>query len=108
MLYMKFILTESKLQNLVFKYLDNQDFVRVDIKYGFDLLNSVDDDVVQIYYENSTKTCIISHNLIREIRDFFSFEKGTGSAALVISKWVENKFGVVVDNLDTDIIFRNT
>ena len=103
---MKFILTESKLENIIFKYLDNQDFVKVDIKHGFDLLNSVDDDVVQIYYEYRTKTCTVSHNLIREIRNFFSFEKDV-SSAVIISKWVENKFGVVVDELDADHIFRD-
>ena len=103
---MKFLITESQFDKVIFKYLDNQDFVKVDISHGFDLLNSVDDDVVRIYYEYSSRTCTISHFLIREIRTFFSLGLGV-SAAVIIGKWVENKFGVDVDKVDADHIFRN-
>ena len=102
---MKFIITESKMENIIFKYLDNQDFVKVDVNRGFELLNSEDDDVVQIYYDYKYKTCYIYPELNNEIRDFFSFEEGDKQPSIIISKWFKNKFGVVISKIDTDTIF---
>ncbi len=73
---MKYLITESQLDKVIFKYLDNQDFIikkmsSDNITY---FVNSENDEfsggLIQ-YYRNGGE-CVISYELINEIATFFS------------------------------------
>ena len=85
---MKFIITESKLENVIFKYLDNQDFVKIDKGENIYFVNSEGDWVAEIRFNKSDGRCYINYNLVEEISSFFSMEKS--DSAQVISRWVES------------------
>ena len=91
---MKFIITESKMEQIVFKYLDNQDFIVKGNKHSVRFLNSEDDVDGLIDYSNVSKMCYFQKELVDEITDFFSIEKVT--AGDIIAKWVSNRLNVPV------------
>ena len=86
---MKYLITESQLDNIIFKYLDNQDFIQIDMNDGIYFVNSEEDEYVQIRYDKKNGWCLIYYRLMNEISTFFSMEV-SGSALKVIGKWVEN------------------
>ena len=85
---MKFILTESKLEQIIFMYLDNQDFVKVEGDNNVYFINSMDDEYAQIEYDKDDGWCIVSLDLIKEISSFFSLK--SDDSEMIIGKWVEN------------------
>jgi hypothetical protein len=99
---MKYLITESKLDNVVFKYLDNQDFIikkSPKTSFGFSniihFLNSSEDlytDSLINFYRDGD--CWINHELIDEITTFFSLD--FNDSKYIIGRWVENK-------LDTNV-----
>ena len=100
---MKYLITESQIDKVVFKYLDNQDFVK--IKYGENiyLVNSEKDEYAQIRYDKNDGKCYISYDLLTEISAFFSLQNSESEKIIV--KWIENainmevkRFGFVLDN----------
>jgi len=92
---MKLILTESKLEQIIFKYLDNQNFVQVEtdrtIFFGF----KEDDEQAKIRYDKIDNVCIVHNDLIDEISSFFSLDKK--NCKNLIGKWVENTIQMNVD-----------
>jgi hypothetical protein len=91
---MKYLITESQLDKVIFKYLDNQDFI-VKRMNGYNItyfVNSENDeysDSLIIHYRNGD--CVMSFELINEIATFFSME--FNSSKYVIARWVENTLG---------------
>lgn len=104
---MKFIITESKLENLIFKYLDNQDFIKVDKNNNIFFTNPSDKEYFQISYIKDDGWCFIYVELVDEISSFFSLEKFYSEN--IIGKWVENTLQMKVSNTDTVInnFYRN-
>jgi hypothetical protein len=86
---MKYLITESQIDNIIFKYLDNQDFIQIDMNDGIYFVNSEEDEYVQIRYDKKNGWCLIYYRLMNEISTFFSIEV-SGSTLKVIGKWVEN------------------
>ena len=94
---MKYLITESQFDKVIFKYLDNQDFIikkmsSDNITY---FVNSEGDeyrDSLIIYYKSGE--CVMSFELIDEIAEFFSIE--FNSSKYVISRWVGNKLNTRV------------
>ena len=85
---MKYLITESQFDNIVFKYLDNQYFVVIKMKNRIYFVNSEGDEYAQIRYDEDDGWCYIDFNLIEEISSFFSLSE-SGSEE-VIGRWVEN------------------
>lgn len=85
---MKFILTESKMEQVVFKYLDNQDFIKVEKHGRIIFVNSIDDEFGQIRYIKDNGWCEINFDLVDEISSFFSLEKHDSEK--IVSSWVGN------------------
>ena len=83
---MKYLITESQLDNIIFKYLDNQDFIQIDMNDSIYFVNSEGDEYAQVKYKNGV--CYIYYALIEEISRFFSMEYYYSKQ--VIGKWVEN------------------
>ena len=85
---MKFIITESKFEQVVFKYLDNQDFVKIKKKKNIYFANSIDDTRSQIEFDEIESFCYIDIELRNEISNFFSLKNHESKE--IIHKWVEN------------------
>lgn len=87
---MKFIITENKFESIVYKYLDNQDFItKKQPKGNIVFLNSEDDDKAQIVYHKEKNVIGVLSPLRREIQDFFSITKT--EATDLIGNWTQNK-----------------
>jgi len=95
---MKYLITESQLDNIIFKYLDNQDFIQIEKNNSIYFVNSEGDEYAQIRYDENNGSCGIYYKLINEISIFFSIEDSDSKE--VIGRWVENTLQMRV----TDII----
>ena len=93
---MKFLITESKLENIISKYLDNQDFVKIDKGENVYFVNSEGDRLAEIRFDKNDSWCYINYNLIEEISSFFSMKMSDSEQ--VISRWVESTLQMKVSN----------
>ena len=85
---MKYLITESQFDKAIFKYLDNQDFIRIEKKVNVYFVNSEGDEYAQIRFEENDGWCYIHWKLIEEISTFFSMNEFDSEQ--VIGKWVEH------------------
>ena len=101
---MKYLITESQFDKIIFKYLDNQDFIF--IQYGVNdyFVNSEKDEYAQIKF--NSHRCTIDRKLMTEIASFFSLEYH--DAMSFIARWVESKIGLEFNTIESqsDIIVR--
>ena len=96
---MKFIITESRMERIISKYLDLQDFIKVEKNNNIFFLNSSDDEHFQIVYIKDDGWCFIYVELVYEISSFFSLDFDDSKE--IIGKWVENTLQMKVSNTDT-------
>ena len=99
---MKYIIKESQIDRIVFKYLDNQDFIVYDDKKKFDsyihFLNSESDEFSQIsvYVKNAfgevRNWVFVNPDLTEELSNFFSIDKR--DCLGIIKVWVDNTLGI--------------
>ena len=85
---MKYKITDSQLESVIFLYLDNQDFIKIERENSIYFVNSEGDEYSQIRYDKSDGWCYVYWTLIEEISSFFSLEQT--NAEQVIGRWVEN------------------
>jgi hypothetical protein len=92
---MKYLITESQIDKVIFKYLDNQDFIQIE-KGGDSIyfVNSEDDEYAQIRYDRKDGWCFIDYKLIEEISSFFSLSESDSEK--VIGRWVENTLKMMI------------
>ena len=93
---MKFLITESKLDSIVFKYLDNQDFIKIEKSNMIYFVNSESDEDAEVRYNKDDGWCFIHIDLINEISVFFSLQDS--DSRKVIGRWVENTLQMKVTN----------
>ena len=98
---MKYFITESKLNQVIFRYLNNQDFIQIEKNNSIHFVNSENDQYAQIRYDKSDGWCGIRYNLINEISSFFSLQESDSKE--VIGRWVENTLQMKVT--ETQISF---
>jgi len=96
---MKYLIKESQFDKVIFKYLDNQDFVVVGDSTSLYFVNSESDKHAQIRYDEDSGWCYIYYELTEEISSFFSMEESDSKE--VIGRWVENTLQMKVTNTDT-------
>jgi hypothetical protein len=99
---MKYLITESKLEKVIFKYLDIQDFVIYDNKKKFNnyiyFLNSESDKESQIsvYVNNAfgevRNWVFVNRRLTEELTTFFPIDKS--DCLDIIKVWVNNTLGI--------------
>ena len=95
---MKYLITESQFDNIVFKYLDNQDFVVIKMKNRLYYVNSEDDEYAQVRYHPKDRWCTIHYDLVDEVSKFFSLNYE--DSINLINKWIENKLGIQSINVE--------
>jgi hypothetical protein len=93
---MKYIITESQIDRAVFRYLDNQDFIKFEKDDFIYFVNSENDLYSLIIYYKDNGWCDIEPNLIEEISSFFSLDDSDSKE--VIGRWVENTLQMIVTN----------
>ena len=91
---MKYKITDSKLDSVIFLYLDNQDFIQIEIGDSIYFVNSEGDKYAQIRYDKDDGWCGVYDRLINEISSFFSLEESESEK--VIGRWVENTLNMSV------------
>jgi len=101
---MKYLITESQLEKVIFKYLDNQDFIQIDKGERIYFVNSEGDEYAQIRFDKEDGWCGIKYNLIKEISSFFSLQES--DAEEVIGRWVENTIQMRVTNTRHENLWR--
>ncbi len=105
---MKYLINESQIDKVIFKYLDNQDFIiRKSVKTSFGVSNIIHflnsegdlraDSIINFYRDGD---CWINHELIDEIATFFSMD--FDDSKYVIARWIEN----TLDRRVKEIIIR--
>ncbi len=85
---MKYIITESQLNKIIFKYIDLKRFIQIEKGSNIYFVNSESDRFAQIRYSKKSGLCFIDANLIKEISSFFSLDQY--DSRKVITRWVEN------------------
>jgi len=85
---MKYKITDSQLESVIFLYLDNQDFIPIEKGDNIYFVNSEGDEYAQIRYNKDDGWCYIHYKLVDEISSFFSL--GESDSEQVIGRWVEN------------------
>jgi len=85
---MKYLITESQFDKVIFKYLNNQDFVQIERGRNIYFVNSENDKYAQIRYDKEDGYCFINFDLISEISSFFPLNESDSEE--VIGRWVEN------------------
>ena len=88
---MKYIITESKLNSIVFMYLDNQDFKKIFYGTNVYFVNSENDELAQIKFNYTSKWCTISRGLMYEVANFFSLTNIDSIS--VTADWAKSKLG---------------
>ena len=61
---MKYLITESQFDKVIFKYLDNQDFIRIDKGERIYFVNSEGNEYAQIRFDKKNGFCYIYYKLI--------------------------------------------
>jgi hypothetical protein len=85
---MKYLITESQFDKVIFRYLDNQDFIQIEKGNKIYFVNSEGDEYAQIRYDKEYGWCYIHYKLVDEISTFFSLVRDDSKE--VIGRWVEN------------------
>ena len=93
---MKYLIKESQLDKVIFKFLDNQKFVKIKKGRNLFFTYSHDDDWGVIKYDNHL--LIINKDLTLEVMSFFSIDQD--DAEILIRDWVSNKINKQIDIWD--------
>jgi len=93
---MKYLNTESKLEKVIFRYLDNQDFIQIEKGNRIYFVNSEGDESAQIRFNKKDGWCYIYWELVEEISSFFSLSESDSEQ--VIGRWVEDTLQMRVTN----------
>ena len=93
---MKYLITESQLDKVIFRYLDNQDFIKIERENSIYFVNSEGDEYSQIRYNKEDGWCYIHYKLVDEISSFFSLWESDSMEVIV--RWVENTLQMRVTN----------
>ena len=89
---MKYLITESKLEKVIFKYLDNQDFNLIENDESIYFAYSNDNESAEIRFDKEDGYCEINVKLIDRISDFFSLTRKESIDK--ICSWVESATGM--------------
>ena len=101
---MKYLITESQIDKVIFKYLNHQDFIQIDKDDNIYFVNSENDQYAQIRFDKDSGWCFIEYDLNKEISSFFSLQ--SSDSKQVISRWVENTLQMKVTNTLSTFRYR--
>ena len=90
--YMKYIITESQITNIIYSYLDSQDFIEIKIGDNIYFVTNEGDEYAKIRFTNyfPSKWVGVSNELCDEISSFFPINKS--DCDKIVGEWIRNKF----------------
>ena len=88
---------KTQLDKVIFKYLDNQDFIITGNDISLFFVNSDSDKYAQIRYDKNDGWCFINLHLIKEISSFFSMREYDSERVIV--RWIEDTLQMKVTNI---------
>ena len=92
---MKYLIKESQFDNVIFSFLDSQEFTSKEGKSSFYFTDKPSsNDAIILYWEGSG-LCTINYEIISIISSLFSLTEFESQE--LIGKWVENKLGLDVN-----------
>ena len=101
---MKYLITESQIDKVIFKYLNNLDLYMIEDKGDYYFYTSKlswsRGEFAIIAYHKNYDDCFISSSILTEIAGFFSLDLNT--SLYVIKDWVENNLGFKIDYAGSD------
>ena len=101
---MKYLITESQFDKVIFKYLDNQDFYKMKYQYGYVFWDSKESwesgGYISINANRVNKECFVNSDLVVEVSSFFSLDLET--ALKIIGEWVKTKIDFDFDHVFSD------
>ena len=103
---MNFEINNSKLEQVIFKYLDNKNFVIKETDKDYYFLENEDDKYAQIRIRKSDMDCYVYYELTLEIKSFFSLEAQIVED--ILTRYVENTLNIEVSNTNLSVIFSVT
>ena len=89
---MKYLITESQIDKVIFRYLDNQDFIVTGNDTSLFFINSENDEYAQIRFDYDIPWVGMSDNLCKEVSSFFSISKEDSQK--IIGLWIKHKFKI--------------
>ena len=96
---MKYLITESQFDKVIFKYLDNQDFYHHEVGGGHYFFESErsykDNQSPTISYYDMSQDCYISSDILTEVAEFFSLP--LTQSLMIIAKWIEGQLGIEIN-----------
>ena len=101
---MKFIISESKLNSIVFDYLNSQNFYRMSYAWGFVFWDSIESKesggYISIATNRQNKDCFVNSDLVVKVATFFALDLET--ALNIIGEWVKTKINFDLDYISSD------
>lgn len=91
---MKFIITESKLGDIVKRYLDNKNFILIEEKNSVFFFQNETDIFSEIKLDKNDGYCEMSPGIVNEVSSFFSIHRDW--SLYYISEWAGDKLGIKV------------
>ena len=91
---MKFIITENKLDGIIFNYLDNKNFIIKETPYDYYFLENENDEFLQIRVKKSDMECYLFYVLTKEIKSLFSINRLKTKD--ILTRYVENTLNIKV------------
>ena len=89
---MKLIITESQkdkiIEKVIFRYLDNQNYNQLEIKYRIYFVKNIGDELADISFDKSDGWCYIDYHLISFFSRMMSIEMF--DIEEVIGRWIEH------------------
>ena len=94
LLIMKYKITDSKLESVIFLYIDIQEFIQIERGDKIYFVNSEDDEDGEIRYDKSNGWVVINNKFITEIARYFPLE--WSDCEEIVGRWVEKTLQVSV------------
>ncbi len=101
---MKYLIRESQFKKVVFRYLDSLNLTMDEnmsayVFYGADPTEEADSGRVIVLFKVDMG-CYINSDFAQDICDVFSLTPG--ESLDVIGKWIENKLGIIINDVYSD------
>ena len=94
---------ENKISGVIFKYLDNKNFVFKETAENYYLLDNENDVYCQVKLRKTDMVCFIGYKLIRQVERFFCMNYHI--VENIIGEYVENTMNIKVSNTNCMPLF---
>ena len=95
----------NKISGVIFKYLDNKNFVFKETAENYYLLDNENDIYCQVRLRKTDMVCFIEYKLIRQVERFFCTDYHI--VENIIGEYVENTMNIKLSKIEWNGMFSN-